>query len=210
MESPQPPISEIRQVSEIREASENQPAQSDKTEAVADKAPHAPQADKAEQNAKNVTDTQTRTTSYTIPSSVKKQALAIVGNSTGLDAAKKIAAWCGSKAHLKYSYYANFHRTPSTALSKHSANCCDSTRLMLTMMYAVGCNDKLKLQYVHCSTGSTGHIFAKVTTRSTNKWRYVDPCCKLENGRNPWGSHLKGYGPVVHIYDYTGPNNSPF
>lgn len=161
--------------------------------------------------SKAVTDTKTRTTGgYTIPASVKKQALAIVGNSTGLDAAKKIAAWCGSKAHLKYSYYANFHRTPATALSKHSANCCDSTRLMLTMMYAVGCNDKLKLQYVHCSTGSTGHIFAKVTTRSTNKWRYVDPCCKLENGRNPWGSHLKGYGPVVHIYDYTGPNNSPF
>lgn len=56
MESPQPPISEIRQVSELREASENQPAQTDKTEAVADKVPHAPQADKAEQNAKNVTD----------------------------------------------------------------------------------------------------------------------------------------------------------
>lgn len=160
--------------------------------------------------AKNVTDTRTRTTSYTIPSSVKKQALAIVGNSTGLDAAKKIAAWVGSKKHFQYSYYANFHRKPTTALNKHSANCCDSTRLMLTMMDAVGCSEKLKLQYVHCSTGSTGHIFAKITTRSTGAWRYVDPCCKLENGRNPWGSHLKGYGPVVHIYDYGGPNSSPF
>ena len=53
-------------------------------------------------------------------------------------------------------------------------------------------------------------MFAKITTKSSGKWRYVDPVLKLENGRNPWGNHLKGYGPVVDVDDYTGPDSSPF
>ena len=162
--------------------------------------------------AKKVTSTKTRTSAYTQPSDLKKKALSIVGDSTGLDAAKKIAKWCGTKKNFKYSNYANFQRKAAKAYKMKSANCCDSTRLMLSMMDAVGCNEKLKLQYVHCHNSSAhkGHVFAKITTRSTGKYRYVDPCCKLENGRNPWGNHLKGYGPIVGVSDYSGPNNSPF
>ena len=162
--------------------------------------------------AKKVTSTKTRTSSYTQPSDLKKKALSIVGDSTGLDAAKKIAKWCGSKKNLKYSSYANFHRKAATAYKFKSANCCDSTRLMLSMMDAAGCSTKLKLQYVHChnSAAGKGHIFAKITTRSSGKFRYVDPCCKLENGRSPWANHLRGYGPIVAVTDYTGPNSSPF
>lgn len=162
--------------------------------------------------AKKVTSTKTRTSAYTQPSDLKKKALSIVGDSTGLDAAKKIAKWCGTKKNFKYANYANFQRKAAKAYKMKSANCCDSTRLMLSMMDAVGCNEKLKLQYVHCHNSSAhkGHVFAKITTRSTGKYRYVDPCCKLENGRNPWGNHLKGYGPIVGTSNYTGPNSSPF
>ena len=160
---------------------------------------------------KNV-DTKTRTVNYTIPSKLKKQAIAIVGNSTGLDAAKKIAKWCSSKKHLKYDDYPNFQHRPSGVLSRHKANCCDSTRLMLTLMAAAGCDEKLKLEYVHChnSAAKKGHVFAKITTKSSGKWRYVDPVLKVEKGRNPWGNHLKGYGPVVDTDEYDGPNSSPF
>ena len=160
---------------------------------------------------KNV-DTKTRTVNYTIPNKVKKQAIAIVGNSTGLDAAKKIAKWCANKNNLRYDNYANFKRGPSSCLSKHKANCCDSTRLMLTLMAAAGLDDKLKLEYVHChnSTLNIGHVFAKITTKSSGKWRYVDPVLKLQNGRNPWSNHLKGYGPVVGTSEYNGINNTPF
>ena len=162
--------------------------------------------------AKKVTSTKTRTSSYTQPSDLKKKALSIVGDSTGLDAAKKIAKWCGTRRNLKYSNYPNFHRKAATAYKMRSANCCDSTRLMLSMMDAAGCSEKLKLEYVHChnSAAHKGHIFAKITTRATGKYRYVDPCCKLENGRSPWANHLKGYGPIVNITPYIGPNNSPF
>lgn len=170
------------------------------------------QTKKTTNKARKVTSTKTRTSSYSQPYALKKKALSIVGDSTGLDAAKKIARWCGSKKHFKYANYANFHRKAATAYKFKSANCCDSTRMMLSMMDAVGCSQKLKLQYVHChnSAAGKGHIFAKITTRSSGKYRYVDPCCKLENGRNPWGSHLKGYGPIVAITNYTGPNSSPF
>ena len=161
---------------------------------------------------KNNTDSQTRTSSYSVPKKVKEQALKIVGNSTGLDAAKKIAAWCESKKHLKYDDYSDFCRKPNGCLTKKKANCCDSTRLMLAMMDAAGCSEKLKLQYVHCHNYATndGHIFAKITTRSTGKWRYVDPCCKKENGKTSWANYLRGYGGVVAVYDYQGVDWTPF
>ena len=138
--------------------------------------------------------------------------MSIVGDSTGLDAAKKIAKWCGTRRNFKYSDYPNYHRKAATAYKMRSANCCDSTRMMLSMMDAVGCSEKLKLEYVHChnSVKRKGHVFAKITTRATGKYRYVDPCCKLEKGRSPWANHLKGYGPIVSINAYTGPNSSPF
>ena len=167
---------------------------------------------KVQNKQKKNIDTQTRTSSFTVPAKLTKQALAIVGNSTGLDAAKKIAAWCANKNNLRYDNYANFLRRPSGVLSMHKANCCDSTRFMLTLMAAAGCDEKLKLEYVHChnSAAHKGHVFAKITTKSSGKWRYVDPVLKTQNGRNPWGNHLKGYGPVVGTSPYSGPNSSPF
>jgi len=139
--------------------------------------------------AKKNTSAKSRTTTASIPSSVKQKALSIVGNSEGLAAAKKIASWVGS--NIKYDYYANFHRKPATVLSKGKGNCCDQTRLMLTLMDAAGCTEKLELRYVHVSrSDGAGHVFAKVTTRSSGSWRYVDPC----KSSSPWGHYVHGWG----------------
>ena len=146
---------------------------------------------------KKVTSDKTRTTpsGVSINAQVRQQALSIVGDSTGLAAAKKIAAWCGHKKNLRYDYYANFVRSAKTVMSMKGANCCDSTRYMLTLMAAAGCSEKLKLEYVHVTNGGPkGHVFAKITTRSSGKWRYVDPVLKFENGRNPWGHWYRGCG----------------
>ena len=123
---------------------------------------------------------------------VQRLAKNIVGDSTGLAAAKKIAAWFGDKKNWKYELYANFHRSPDKVLKKGRGNCCDTTRAMLTLMDAAGCTEKLTLKYVHVSkSNGVGHVFAKVITKSTGNWRYVDPC-KQYNGA--WGHYVHGYG----------------
>lgn len=143
-------------------------------------------------NDKKNTSTKTRQllTGTSVNPSVKQQALNIVGDSTGLAAAKKIAAWMGK--NITYDYYENFTYPPKKVLSRKMGNCCDQTRLMLDMMNAAGCTEKLTLQYVYvcCKSGtSTGHIFSKITTKSSGKWRYVDPCKK-----DPWGHYVHGWG----------------
>lgn len=132
----------------------------------------------------------------TVNEKVRQQALAIVGNSTGLAAAKKIAAWCGKKSNLRYDYYCNFDRQPSSVQKKRGANCCDSTRYMLNLMAAAGCMEKLKLEYVHVIKPGTneGHVFAKITTKATGNWRYVDPVLKY---KSPWGHWYKGCGTTI-------------
>ena len=136
-----------------------------------------------------------------IPSGINKKvvnlALSIVGDSKGLAAAKKIAKWCGKESNLDYDYYSNFKRGPKNVAKKGKANCCDSARFMLTLMAAAGCGETLKLQYVHVGIPGTnvGHVFTKITTRSSGEWRYVDPVLK---SKSPWGNWYKGCG--THIY----------
>ena len=120
---------------------------------------------------------------------MRKLALNIVGDSTGLAAAKKIVAYVDS--HVKYELYANFHRSPDTVLKKGRANCCDQARTVLTLCDAAGCTDKLTLKYVHVSKGSIGHVFCKIVTKNTGKWRYVDTC---KWGGKAWGNYVHGYG----------------
>jgi len=151
------------------------------------------------------TDTQTRTNvSSGMNSTVKKKALSIVDNSTGVAAAKKIAEWV--RKNIKYSSYCNFNRSPKTVLSKGSGNCCDQTRLMLTMMDAVGCRATLTLKYtlVCCNTTThpgVGHVFGVIINDSTGKKTYVDPCYTRGNC---WGHHISGWGsPPGRVMNYT-------
>lgn len=151
------------------------------------------------------TNTQTRTNiSSGMNSTLKKKALSIVGDSTGVAAAKKIAEWV--RKNIKYSYYGNFHRSPKTVLSKGGGNCCDQTRLMLTLMDAAGCRATLTLKYtlVCCNTTThpgVGHCFGVIKNNSTGKTTYVDPCYSRGNC---WGHHISGWGsPPGRQYSYT-------
>lgn len=112
---------------------------------------------------------------------VKQKGISIAGASTGLDAAKKIAQWCGT--NIKYADYSNFIRSADTVLSMGSGNCCDQTRLMLQMMDGAGVTSQYQLIYVHVVAGHRGHVFAKINGT------YVDPC-----KAKPWGNYVTGYG----------------
>ena len=144
---------------------------------------------KVTNKAKKNTSTKTRTVIGNPSAITRNTALNVVGDSTGLAAAKKIVAWVDK--NIKYEYYYNFHRQPSTVLKKKRANCCDQARLVLTMCDAAGCTDALTLKYVHVSSGSRGHVFCKIITKSSGKWRYVDTC---KWGGKAWGNYVHGYG----------------
>lgn len=125
----------------------------------------------------------TGTPKYAVDSKVQKQAKKIVGNSTGIAAAKKIAKWCAK--HIRWqSGYEGFRKSPRSVLNSKKGNCCDQTRLMLMMMDAVGVTQEHKLIYMHVHGGKGGHVFAKINGK------YVDPC----KTSNPWGHYVTGYG----------------
>lgn len=139
--------------------------------------------------AKKNTSTKTRTILGNPSAYVKKLALNIVGDSTGLAAAKKIVKWVDN--NIKYEYYMNFHRSPDTVIKKKRGNCCDQARTVLTLCDAAGCTSSLTLKYVHVHSGSKGHVFCRIITKSSGKWRYVDTC---KYGGKAWGNYVKGYG----------------
>ena len=139
--------------------------------------------------AKKVTSKKTRTIIGNPSKYIRKLALNIVGDSTGLAAAKKIVRWVDN--NVKYELYANFHRSPDTVAKKKRANCCDQARLVLTLCDAAGCTDALTLKYVHVSKGSIGHVFCKIVTKKNGNWRYVDTC---KWGNKAWGHYVHGYG----------------
>lgn len=139
--------------------------------------------------AKKNTSSKTRVIRGNPSKYVRKLALNIVGDSTGLAAAKKIVAYVDK--HVKYELYPNFHRSPDTVLKRGRANCCDQARTVLTLCDAAGCTEALTLKYVHVSTGSKGHVFCRIITKKTGKWRYVDTC---KYGGKAWGNYVKGYG----------------
>ena len=139
--------------------------------------------------AKKNTSKKTRQISGNPSKYIRKLALNIVGDSTGLAAAKKIVRWVDN--HIKYELYANFHRSPDTVVKKRRANCCDQARLVLTLCDAAGCTEALTLKYVHVSKGSIGHVFCRIITKSSGKWRYVDTC---KYGGKSWGNYVHGYG----------------
>lgn len=103
-----------------------------------------------------------------ISSKMKKLAKSIVGNSTGLTAAKKIASWVDR--NISYAGYANFIRSPDTVYNKRSGNCCDGTRFLFTLLDAAGCCEYFDLYYVHVP----GHVYGQIVTKKSGKKRYVD------------------------------------
>ena len=136
---------------------------------------------KTKQNKNN----QTRKVKATgINKKVENQALAIVKNKKGYNAARAIVSWIDK--HISYAKYPNFQRSPATVLSRGSGNCCDVTRLCLQMLDVAGCTEYFTMQYVHV----TGHVYARLTTKKSKKTRPVD-CASDYHGA--WGYICRNY-----------------
>ena len=125
----------------------------------------------------------------------------VIGDKVGYDAARAIADYCCWS--VGYVGYNDFHRGTDTVL-RSGGNCCDQTRTMLQMMDIAGVSEFYVMKYVHVSTGDRGHIFARLISRETGNWVYVDPCCQ---SRGPWGNYITGYGsPPGSQYECTAEN----
>ena len=122
-----------------------------------------------------------------IPKSVVNKTLSVIGDKTGIKAAKAICGFMGGS--ISYSCYSGFHRSSASVLSRGSGNCCDQTRLMLQMFDVAGLSEFYVMKYVHVVGGKGGHVFGKLIVRKTGNWTYVDPC-----KADPWGHYVTGYG----------------
>jgi len=142
--------------------------------------------------AKKNTSTKTRVISGNPSNYVRKLALNIVGDSTGLAAAKKIVKYVDK--HIGYAWYKDFCYSPDQVLKRGKANCCDQARTVLTLCDAAGCTETLTLKYVHVCCHKrygNGHVFCRIITKDSGKWRYVDTC---KYGGKSWGNYVHGYG----------------
>ena len=147
---------------------------------------------------KNVTNNKNRyIRAKNIAASVKKQALSIVGNRTGTAAILEIAKWMDK--HISYKGYENFKRSPAVALSQRSANCCDGTRLFFQLCDAAGLCQYYDFHYIFVS----GHVYGKVITKSTKKFRYVDTASDVHGC---WGYICIDYRGRGVIRETTYPN----
>lgn len=136
-----------------------------------------------------------------ISKSVSDMALKIVKDSVGYSAAKKLVAWVGS--HIKYENKNNFYQSPKTTLSRRKGNCCCQTELLLQMLDAAGCTEYYNFVWCHTVGNSGGHVFARLVSKQTGKYRYVDPT------HSPyWATCLSGakygYAPGSMSSNYPG------
>ena len=81
---------------------------------------------------------------------VKKVAELIVGESTGIDAIKKIAIWISK--NTKHERKAGFYQTPETTLLRLTGNCCSLTDLFFHMCDALNLMENHTFYYVHVGT----------------------------------------------------------
>lgn len=136
-----------------------------------------------------------------IPKSVSNMALKIVKDSTGYTAAKKIAKWVGS--NIKYEGKNNFYQSTKTTLARRRGNCCCQSELMLQMMDAAGCTEHFTFVWCHTVGNGGGHVFTRLVTKTTGKYRYVDPVHAPY-----WGTCLSGakygYAPGSMSSNYPG------
>ena len=143
----------------------------------------------------------TRSTSNTginysglISDSVRKMAKKIVGNSTGIPAAKKLAKWVAR--NIKSESRAGFYQSPATTLKRKRGNCCSHVDLFFHMCDAVGVTRKYNLYYIHVGTMKFGkrHFFGKINGV------YVDPASRFKD--NPWGHAGFGHRSIYQTKKY--------
>lgn len=123
-----------------------------------------------------------------VSKAVKDKAKNIVGNSTGIAAAKKLAKWCGKR--IKHEKREGLYQSPKTTLNRKRGNCLCQTDLFLQMCDAVGVTEKYELRYIHVGTMKYGkrHFFARINGVD------IDVDAKP---KNPWG-HASYKGRTIY------------
>jgi hypothetical protein len=124
---------------------------------------------------------------------IKQLAESIVGESKGIEAAKKIAVWV--KNNIKHETRAGFYQSPMKTLKRKAGNCCCHTDLFIQMCDAVGLTEKHEICYVHTGRLTFGyrHFFAT-----------FDGVCVDTDGDviNPWGHAVISGRGIYNIIKY--------
>ena len=144
---------------------------------------------------KNITSTRSRievlrsgyptTDSGEISESVRSIALSVVGDSTGVAAAKKIVVWVA--VNIKNETRNDFYQSPEITLKRKMGNGCCQADLICQMCDAAGVMETVEVRYVHVHQPGTGHVFLRIN----GTW--VDSSKK----ESPWGNYCTGYGSVA-------------
>lgn len=114
-----------------------------------------------------------------VSQTIKNITKQIVGNLTGLNAAKKLAEWVGK--NIKHETAPGFYQTPEDTLRRKLGNCASQSDLFLHMCEAIGLNKNHRMCFVHVGSSEFGkrHFFAMIDNI------LVD----VDSKRNdPWGN----------------------
>lgn len=114
-----------------------------------------------------------------ISKNVTKTAKEIAGNSTDIEAAKKLANWVG--ANIEHETKAGFYQSPDDTLKRKTGNCCSQTELFLQMCEALNITHNHKAYIVHVGSERfhERHFFAMIDNT------FVDVDTQVDN---PWGN----------------------
>lgn len=104
-------------------------------------------------------------------STIKKLAASITkGKKTSYDKAKAVFNWV--RDHLSYSYYYNTKKGALGALKSRSANCVDTSHLVVALARAAGVPARYQHGNCRFSDGTFGHVWAQLY--ANGKWYYAD------------------------------------
>ena len=120
----------------------------------------------------------------------------IVGNSTDIDACKKLAEWVGK--NISHETAPGFYQSPDDTVNRKKGNCCSQALLFLQMCDAVGALEGHTAYFVHVGTTEFHHrhFFAMIDFTFVD----VDSCPD-----SPWGrANFKGYE-ISNIVEYPYP-----
>jgi transglutaminase-like putative cysteine protease len=96
------------------------------------------------------------------------------GLTSEYDKATAIFNWV--RDHLTYSYYYNSKKGALGALSSRTANCCDTSHLVVALARASGIPARYQHGSCTFSDGTFGHVWAQLYVNG--KWYYADAISK--------------------------------
>ncbi|OPY23012.1 MAG: Transglutaminase-like superfamily protein [Methanobacterium sp. PtaU1.Bin242] len=96
------------------------------------------------------------------------------GLTSDYDKATAIFNWV--RDHITYSYYYNTKKGALGTLSSRTANCCDTSHLVVALARAAGIPARYQLGNCVFSSGTYGHVWAQLYVNG--KWYYADAISK--------------------------------